>query len=913
MPRRAAKGRPPIEASESIFERHPLDALFAPTSIALIGASDRRGTVGRLLHRNLTAGGYAGSIVSVNPAHPKLSGQTCFPTIGDVPHPIDLAVIATPATTVPALVEACARAGVQSALVISAGFRETGSGGRRLEERIAAVLEDTPLRLLGPNSLGVMMPRIKLNASLTRRSALAGNVAFLSESATLGNAILDWSLRERVGFSGFVSIGSGLDVSWGDLITYFGNDPATRSIIIYMESISDPRVFLSAARETALMKPIVLMKPGNTDAGMQAIVTHTGALMERDGVIESALRRCGVLRVQSVAELFYMADLLSRQPRAAGSRLAIVTNAGGPGIIATDALITHGGQPANLSSGAIEELERSGIPPPSSDGPIDVHNDADPETYGAAFRTALEDPSTDAVLAIFTPQANSEPAKTAERIAELAAEASKPVLASWMGGREVAEGTALLNRSGISTFPYPDTAAKMFCFMWRYSHNLDLLYETPSLSVEPEARSERKRASSLLASARKAGHTVLSEAESKDILSAYAIPVVETRIAQTVDDALLAAQEIGYPVVMKVHSDVVTHKMRSGGVRLHLGNTHAVREAYRDIANSIEREFGAEAFGGVTVQRMVYPTGFELLLGCSHDPKFGPVLLFGTGGSSTEIHQDIALGIPPLNATLARRLMERTRIFPAMKRGTIGQKANLVALEQVLVRFSQLIVEQRTIKEIDINPFFVSGEIMMALDARIVLHDGAISLSDLPRLPIRPYPSEYIRPWTAKDKTRLLIRPIRPEDEPLIVDFHKTLSQESVYLRYFQNLKLGQRISHERLRRICFIDYDREMALVAERTDGATGRADIVGVGRLSHLHGTRDGEYAIIVSDAFQGKGLGTELLHRLVTIGRKEGLQRIVATILPENTGMLKISERLGFHIHPKDRQSVVVTLEV
>ena len=869
--------------------------------------------MGRLLYRNLTTTRYAGTVSCVNPAHASLFGKTCYSSIDKVPGPVDLAIISTPAETVPSIVASCAEAGVHSVLVVSAGFRETGSDGKRREDQIAEVLSRSNLRLVGPNSLGMMMPRIKLNASLAPRGALPGNVAFLSESATLCSAILDWSIRERVGFSAFVSVGSGLDVGWGDLITYFGNDPATKSIIIYMESLSDPRVFLSAARETSLMKPIVLMKPGYTDAGMQAIVSHTGALMERDGVIESALRRCGVLRVQSVAELFYMAELLSRQPRAGGARLAVVTNAGGPGIIATDALIAHGGQLAGISPVALEELQRAGIFPLTTAGPIDVRNDANVERYGAAFRAALEDAGNDAVLAIFTPQAESAPTQTAERIAEIASGATKPILACWMGGREVAEGAAALSKSGISTFPYPDTAAKMFCFMWRYSHNLDLLYETPSLSVEANARSERKKTSALLSSARKARHAVLSETESKDVLAAYGIPVVETRVATTVDDALLAAQEIGFPVVLKVHSESVTHKMRSGGVRLHLGNTHAVREAFREIASSIGREHGANAFGGVSVQRMIYPTGFELLLGCSHDPKFGPVLLFGTGGSSTEIHQDIALGIPPLNATLARRLMERTRIFPAMKRGTIGQKANLVALEQVLVRFSQLIVEQRAIKEIDINPFFVSGEIMMALDARIVLHEASVSLADLPRLPIRPYPSEYVRPWTANDKTRLLIRPIRPEDEPLIVDFHKTLSEESVYLRYFQNLKLGQRISHERLRRICFIDYDRETALVAERRDAATGRPDIVGVGRLSRLHGTKDGEYAIIVSDAFQGKGLGTELLKRLVEIGRKEGMQRIVATILPENTGMLKVSERLGFRLYPKERQAVVVTLDL
>jgi acetyltransferase len=566
-----------------------------------------------------------------------------------------------------------------------------------------------------------------------------------------------------------------------------------------------------------------------------------------------------------------------------------------------------------LSPGALEELKTQGIIPHPNGTPIDVRNDADPERFAAAFRTALMDTANDGVLAIFTPQAQSDPTKTAELVAKLTPGAPKPVLASWMGGQEVADGTALLNRNGIPTYPYPDTGAKMFCLMWRYSHNLDLLYETPSLSIDTDARAERKTAASLLAAGRKSKRTILTEAESKEILAAYNIPVVETTIAHSVDDALLAAQEIGYPVVLKVHSESISHKMRSGGVRLHLSNTHAVREAYRDISSSITREYGEGAFQGVTVQRMVYPAGFELLLGCSHDPKFGPVLLFGTGGSSSEIHRDVALGIPPLNATLARRLMERTRVYPAMKRGTIGQTANLVALEQILVRFSQLIVEQRAIKEIDINPFLVSGELLIALDARIMLHEQTVALSDLPRLPIRPYPSEYARPWRTKDRTRLMIRPIRPEDEPRIVEFHKTLSEESVYLRYFQNIKLGQRISHERLRRICFIDYDRETALVAEGLQSEAGQTDIVGVGRLSRLHGTDDGEYAILVSDRFQGRGLGTELLKRLVAIGRKERMERIVATILPENTGMLKISERLGFTIHPKDRDAVLVVLDL
>ena len=767
--------------------------------------------------------------------------------------------------------------------------------------------------LLGPNCLGLMNPCSGLNATFAATMARPGHVGFLSQSGAICTAVLDWSLQENVGFSAFVSMGSMLDVDWGDLITYLGDDPETHSIVIYMESIGDPRSFLSAAREVALTKPIVVIKAGRTAEAAQAAASHTGALTGSDAVLDAAFRRCGVLRVDRIADLFDLAEALAkerRRPR--GPRLTILTNAGGPGVLATDALVRHGGELAPLSPTTVAALDAVLPEHWSRANPIDILGDADPERYGRAIRCALDDPGSDGLLVVLTPQAMTDPTATAEHLVALAASTTKPLLASWMGGQEVDGGERLLNAAGIATYRYPDAAVQLFDAMWRYSDNLRSLYETPALVVETgttvagELRPDRRRVEELLAVALGEGRTLLNEWEAKQVLDAYGIPVVPTHMASSAEAAEVAAEAMGYPVVVKLLSAQLTHKSDVGGVQLNLRDRESVGEAFRSMQASIVARHGTAAFGGVTVQPMLDLTGaYELIVGSSIDPQFGPVILFGSGGQLVEVFRDSAVALPPLNTTLARRLMEGTRIHTALQ-GVRGRPAaDLAGLERLLVRFSQLVLEHPAILEVDINPLRVipgdSESPLVALDARLLLQEASGATCFNPRPAIRPYPSQYVRPWRLADGSSVTIRPIRPEDEPLVVAFHRRLSEQSVYFRYFHLMTLSYRIAHERLTRICFTDYDREMALVVERQGKAEEEATLLGVGRLSRIHGENAAEFAMLIADPWQRQGLGTALLGLLLEIGRQEGLERISAEILHENRAMQHICRKQGFRLNP------------
>jgi acetyltransferase len=877
----------PNEKERTTPEKYGLDAMFAPSSVAVIGATDRPGTVGRTVLENLWHG-FQGTVYAVNTKHEEVLGLKAYKSIHNIPRPVDLAVIATPAATVPQLIGECVNAGVKSAVVISAGFKERGAEGIALEQQIREQLRRSSMRLIGPNCLGIMNPAVGLNATFAKNAPKAGNVAFLSQSGALLTAILDWSQREEVGFSAIVSTGSMLDVGWGDLIYHFGDDPHTKSILLYMESVGDARSFLSAAREVALTKPIIVIKAGRSQAASRAAASHTGALTGSDEVLDAAFRRSGVLRVHNIADLFYMAEVLGRQPRPKGPRLTILTNAGGPAVLATDSLVANGGELAELSSESLRRLDDFLPAHWSHNNPIDVLGDADSERYARALEIASQDPNSDGLLVILAPQGMTDPLHIAERLKPYAKELGKPVLASWMGGNSIAAGEAALNSAGIPTFSFPDTAARAFTYMWQYTYNLRGLYQT------------HNRVEQIIQNARDHGRTLLTELESKQLLSLYGIPSVETRVAASPDEAAKLASEIGFPVVLKVFSETITHKTDVGGVKLNLQDEASVRTAYRAIQSSVTEKAGPDQFAGVTVQPMVKLDGYELILGSSVDPQFGPVILFGSGGQLVEVYRDRALALPPLNTTLARRMMEQTRVFTALK-GVRGRKpVNLAALEQLLVRFSQLVLEQRQIAEIDINPLLVSPQRLLALDARIVLHGPAVTLDQLPKPAIRPYPLQYVSPWTMKDGNQVSIRPIRPEDEPLMVKFHETLSDRSVYLRYFCSLSLSRRVEHERLLRICFGGYDREMVMVAGRTDPSTGEHRIVAVGRMNKLHSGNEAEVAILVSDQYQKLGLGSELLRRVIQIARDEKLTRMSAEMLTDNIAMQIITKRLGFRVH-------------
>jgi acetyltransferase len=888
----------------------PLDMFFSPKSVAVVGATETQGTVGRTLLWNLVTSPFGGTVYPVNPKRPSVLGVKAYKTISDIPEQVDLAVIATPPASIPGLIRECGENGVRGAIVISAGFKEIGPEGAELEKQVLIEAQAGNVRVIGPNCLGVMSPLTGMNATFATAVARPGSVGFLSQSGALCTAVLDWSLKEMVGFSAFVSIGSMVDVGWGDLIYHLGNDPKTRSIVIYMESIGNARSFLSAAREVALNKPIIVIKPGRSAAAAKAAASHTGSLTGSDEVLEAAFRRSGVLRVNNIADLFYMAEVLSKQPSPRGPRLTIITNAGGPGVLATDALITGGGELTELSPSTMEAYNAVLPSTWSHNNPVDIIGDASPERYAKALEIAAKDDASDGMLVILTPQSMTDPTRIAETLKPLARQEGKPLLASWMGGVDVAAGEEILNRANIPTFPYPDTAARAFNYMWQYSYNLRSLYETPSLPQDSaEWTPDRAQVESIIHKARGEGRSILTEFESKNVLAAYGVPVAKTIIATTSEQAVAGANEIGYPVVLKIYSETITHKTDVGGVQLNLGSAEAVAKAFEAIRVSVTQKVGAQHFQGVTVQPMIrLKDAYELIIGSSLDPQFGPVLLFGTGGQLVEVFKDRSLALPPLNSTLARRMMEQTKIYKALK-GVRGRKpVDLAALEMLMVRFSGLVAEQKWIKEIDINPLLASPDGLIALDARVVVHGPEVNEEQIPTTAIRPYPTRYVAPWTLKDGTQVSIRPIRPEDEPAMVKFHETLSERSVYLRYFHLMNLEQRTTHERLTRICFLDYDREMALVAVRRNPETGDAEILGVGRMTKVHGTREAEAAVLVSDKWQGRGLGKELLSRLLVVGADEKLEKLTADILPDNRDIMRICEKLGFTLQHSLEDAVV-----
>jgi acetyltransferase len=626
--------------------------------------------------------------------------------------------------------------------------------------------------------------------------------------------------------------------------------------------------------------------------------------------LEVAFRRSGVLRVNSIAELFYMAEVLAKQPRPKGPRLTILTNAGGPGVLATDALIQNGGELTELSPQAMEDLNVLLPAAWSHNNPVDILGDASPSRYAQALDIAAKDQNSDGMLVILTPQAMTDPTATAEALVKYAETFDKPIIASWMGGKDVAAGEAILNRANIPTFPYPDTAARMFDYMVRYAENQHLLYETPGLGngiSEPDF----DRAAEIIQAVRDSGRTILTEYESKQLLNAYCIPTVDTRIALTEDEAVANAEAIGYPVVLKLHSLTITHKTDVGGVQLNLADAQAVRGAFNAIKASVAGKVGAQHFQGVTVQPMARLEGYELIIGSSIDPQFGPVLLFGLGGQLVEVFKDRALAIPPLTTTLARQMMERTQIFTALK-GVRGRKSvDLNALDHLLVRFGQLIAEQRFIKELDINPLLASPDRLIALDARVVVYEGDVTKEQLPQPAIRAYPNKYVIPWTANDGAALTIRPIRPEDEPMVKLFHETLSDRSVYMRFLHPMLLSERARHERLARVCHCDYDREMTLVAEQ-DRPGGRV-ILGAGRLSKLHGVNAARFSMIISDDFQGRGLGAEMMRRLMQIARDEKLDRIEAIITSDNQAMQHLCGKLGGRLSPQSDGKVKAEIDL
>ena len=888
---------------EFLSHKSALDAIFKPRSVAVVGATERMGAVGRTILYNLISSPFGGVVYPVNPSREAVLGVKAYPSLSECPGPIDLVVIVTPAKTVPALIQEAVDNGILGAIIISAGFKESGHEGIAAEQEIMRIAAGK-MRIIGPNCLGVMNPISGLNATFAGAMARPGNVGFLSQSGAMCTSVLDYSFEENVGFSAFISIGSMLDIGWGDLIYYLGDDPNTHSIIIYMESVGDARSFLSAAREVALKKPIIVVKAGRTQAAAAAAASHTGSLTGSDDVLDAAFRRVGVLRVDEISEIFYIADVLGKQKLPKGKKLSIITNAGGPGVLATDALISDGGELAPISAETMDALNQFLPQAWSHSNPIDILGDATPETYAQTLQVAASDPLADGLLVVLSPQAMTDPTRTAELLMPYA-NLDKPVIASWMGGASVSRGNQILAQAGIPCFPFPDTAVQLFNYLWKYSDSLRGLYEVPQVAEDQDGY-DREAVRQVLADVQAQGRKILTEAESKAVMASYGIPIVQTLTAQTPDEAVQCAQKLGYPVVVKLNSETITHKSDVGGVRLNLNSAEEVHTAFEAIQKRVTELYSIADFQGVSVQPMIrLDEGYEIIVGSSVDPQFGPVLLFGAGGTMVEITKDSALALPPLTTTLARRMMEQTRIFGAFKGIRGRDPVNVAELEKIMVRFGQLVVEHPIIAEMDINPLFVSDKRIVALDARIVVHPAETPLHALPASAIRPYPVQYISTHITPDGETFTVRPIRPEDEPLSVAFHMGLSEQTVKLRYMYDFPLEERITHERLAALCYIDYDREIALIATQTtpDGITR---MVAVGRLQMLSGTRAvAEFGLLVADDCQGKGLGTTMLSQLMDIGKREGVKRIFGKLLIKNSQSVEFLHRLGFTTQPMEDQ--------
>ena len=884
-----------------------LDKIFEPHRVAVIGASDSPTSVGYTVLRNLIGSGFRGVVYPVNPKREAVQGIQAYKDIPNLPHAPDLAVICTPAPTVPAIVQQCGEAGTCGVVIISAGFREIGAEGRKLEDLVRQEQRKFDgMRILGPNCLGIIVPGINLNASFAAATPDKGHIGFISQSGALCTSVLDWALDEGIGFSYFVSVGNMLDVSMGDLIDYFGSATETRSIILYIESISEAREFMSAARAFARTKPIVAYKAGRFTESAQAAASHTGAMAGVDAVYEAAFQRAGIERIFQVEDMFDCAELLARQQTPKGDRLAIITNAGGPGVMTTDALIESNGKLAAIGDETMQQLNDF-LPVCWSHGnPIDVLGDAPPDRFAKAVEIVLKDKNVDAVLVILTPQAMTDPTATARAIGAVAGHAHKPVLAAWMGGRVVAEGVQVLNAASIPTYNTPEKAVRAFMHLVSYARNLQILHETPK-DVPLGFTLDRKRLRGVFDTILTEGDEILSENVSKAFLESYEIPVTKPLTARTADEAVEVSHRLGYPVVLKIHSPQITHKSDVGGVVLNLSSDETVRAAFEDITGRAKEKRPDANIIGVAVQKMItYPNSFELIMGTKKDPIFGSVIMIGMGGTAAEVFRDRALGLPPLNETLTRRMLESLKSWPLLQgyRGKPG--ANIDRLIEIIMRFSYLVADYPEIKELDINPLLVTPEDVLALDARVVIDRDLVVHAVRPyaHLAIRPYPEEYVTERKLKDGTKVVLRPIKPEDEPMWHDLLGSCSTQSIWFRFSY---LFKQTTHEMATRYCFIDYDRELGIVAEVEE--EGQRKLIGVGRLVADADHIAAEYAVIVVDRWHGHGLGGLLTDYCGEIAKTWGVNKIVAEVSKENTRMLATFRDRGFELNDEQEEDVVL----
>lgn len=871
-----------------------LTKMFNPKVVAIFGASSKVGSVGFSLMNNIIGSGFDGIVYPINPKRTNVLGVKAYPSIDEIPDKIDLAVIATPAKTVPTIVEDCGIAGVPSVLLISAGFAEAGDEGKKLMSKISATIRKYKMNLIGPNCLGFIKPSIKLNASFASKMALPGNIAFISQSGALCTAILDWSIEQNVGFSHFVSIGSMMDISFNDLIDYFGSDPQTNSIVIYMESLTDARSFLSAARAFSRNKPIIVLKAGKSSEGAQAAMSHTGSLAGNDFVFDAAFKRAGVIRVDTIDELFNIAQSLAMQPKPRNNRLAIVTNAGGPGVIATDTLIANGGKLAQLSDSVIKELDQHLSPHWSRGNPLDVLGDAGPQQYAKTLEMCSKDPNVDGILIILTPQSMTDPTAVASQVAEIAKNSKKTILSCWMGAEDIHEGQRVLEANNIPVYQTPEQAVKCFMIMYDYTRNLKILQETPShtpTQFKPNKKANQKLIEKVIADNR----SVMTEYEAKKFLYNYQIPVINNGLATSEKEAVAMSEKFGYPLVMKIASPDILHKTDVGGVILNILNKEEAKTAYNKILKSAKEKLPDADVKGIFVEQMM-KRKYELIIGCKKDPIFGPTIVFGMGGVAVEIFKDTRVGLPPLNMALAMRIIEDTKIYKLIKgyRGMPG--ADIPSIQFLLYKFAYLLMDFPQIMEVDINPFGVDERGGVVLDAKVILDT---KIKEFPEnyskhLVISPYPSEYTKEFTMKNGQKVILRAIKPEDEMMEKEMFSNFSERTQRFRFFQLIK---DISHNELVRYTQIDYDREIAIIAEIEED--GKKKMAGVVRLIADQYNETAEFAIVVADPWQHLQLGNKFTDYIHKIAKERGIQKITANILAQNHIMLHMFKTRGFKL--------------
>jgi acetyltransferase len=870
---------------------HNLDKIFQPHSIAVVGASEKEGRVGTALMRNLIGHGFSGDIYPINRGYRTIFDRPAYPAITDLDVAVDLAVVATPILTVPEIVGDCAAAGVGGVVIISAGGKEIGEAGKKLESAIQNAAGPSGMRIIGPNCVGIVCSRSKMSASFAHQMPLSGKMAFVSQSGAICTAILDLSIQEKIGFSYFVSLGDMLDVDFGDMIDYLGGEPDVSSIVLYVESLTRFRNFMSAARAVSRVKPIIALKAGRTKAGALAAASHTGALAGEDSIYDAALERAGILRVKTFEELFDCAELLAKQPKPRGPALAIITNAGGPAVMAADTLSDYGHEPATLSEQTLKALNE--ILPPfwSKRNPIDMLGDASSQLFRQVVKICLDAKEINGLLIISAPQALSDPSATAAALVDFIAGQSIPIITCWVGGAEMQSGRDIFNEAGIATFDTPERAVRAFMNIYRNSVNTKMLQQIPS-RLPRKLKFDRQKAAKLIRDKLSSEGGLLSETESKTLLASYGIPINPTETAASAQAAVKIARQIGFPVVLKINSPDITHKTDLGGVVLDLSTDKDVAAAYERIIDNSRARMPQARIQGVSIQPMVKRSGCELILGAKRDRDFGPVILFGMGGTLTEIFKDRALALPPLNRLLARRLMEKTAVFRLLQGYRNLPPSNLELLEEILIRLAQLVTDFSEIKELDINPLIVTGAEARVLDARVLL-EAAQTPAPL-HLVISAYPDEYEKHVQTDTGIGIFIRPIRPEDAPLMVALFDTLSPQSIYFRFFTPLK---RLPHSMLARFTQIDYDRHIALVALPESESIEK--LMGVARIISGPNPREAEFAVAVGDPWQGQGIGAALLQQCLLIARERGIEKVNGTVLAENTHMLALGRKLGFRI--------------